>query len=466
MPWIDALSEPQQLRRCIRDLVALSTLPAIWKDYTPGESHRLLLGIAANDATAALQRWQADASQRRIVALIERSSDFVGLQSLDGGQQYLNAAGCELVGFSSLEEAKKANVFEFVAPHDQTRARHEVFPQVVNEGRWMGEIRFRDVKNGEIFPLILDWFRIDDLRTGRPMNLAAVGRDLRAQKRLEAELRRLNELLERRVAKRTTELAEAIERLTIEAAERGRADAKAQELQLELFHSSRLSAAGQVTGAIAHELNQPLTAFANSVNAARRLMANGTTDRIDTARSVLDEAAEQVLRAGEIVRRLRELITRGETEMCVESLPALIRAASDLASAGAGTNATQVHMHFDPRAELVLGNRVQLQQVTFNLLRNALEATAQSERRELQLATNRIDSELIEIVVADRGPGLPDEIAQHLFEPFRTTKRNGMGLGLSICRTIVEAHGGRLQYERNTGGGALFRVTLPVALAA
>ena len=128
MPWIDALSEPQQLRRCIRDLVALSTLPAIWKDYTPGESHRLLLGIAANDATAALQRWQADASQRRIVALIERSSDFVGLQSLDGGQQYLNAAGCELVGFSSLEEAKKANVFEFVAPHDQTRARHEVFP--------------------------------------------------------------------------------------------------------------------------------------------------------------------------------------------------------------------------------------------------------------------------------------------------------------------------------------------------
>jgi C4-dicarboxylate-specific signal transduction histidine kinase len=298
------------------------------------------------------------------------------------------------------------------------------------------------------------------------MNLAAMGRDLRAQKRLEAELRRLNESLERRVAKRTTELAEAIERLTIEAAERGRADAKAQELQLELFHSSRLSAAGQMAGAIAHELNQPLTAFANSVNAARLLMANGTTDRIDTARSVLDEAAEQVLRAGEIVRRLRELVTRGETEMCVESLPVLIKAASDLASAGAGTNATQVHMHFDPRAELVLENRVQLQQVIFNLLRNALEATAQSGRRELQLATNRIDSESIEIVVADRSPGLPDEIAQHLFEPFRTTKRNGMGLGLSICRTIVEAHGGRLQYERNTGGGALFRVTLPVALAA
>ena len=105
MPWIDALSEPQQLRRCIRDLVALSTLPAIWKDYTPGESHRLLLGIAANDATAALQRWQADASQRRIVALIERSSDFVGLQSLDGGQQMRQAANSS--AFPALRRQRK-----------------------------------------------------------------------------------------------------------------------------------------------------------------------------------------------------------------------------------------------------------------------------------------------------------------------------------------------------------------------
>jgi C4-dicarboxylate-specific signal transduction histidine kinase len=109
----------------------------------------------------------------------------------------------------------------------------------------------------------------------------------------------------------------------------------------------------------------------------------------------------------------------------------------------------------------VLANRIQLQQVMLNLIRNAHEAMAQSERRELEVATVRLDDTSIEISVADRGSGLPDEIAEHLFEPFRTTKRSGMGLGLSICRSIVEAHGGKLQYQPNCGGGSIFRVTLP-----
>jgi C4-dicarboxylate-specific signal transduction histidine kinase len=243
--------------------------------------------------------------------------------------------------------------------------------------------------------------------------------------------------------------------------ERVRADARAQELQLELLHSSRLSAAGQMAGALAHELNQPLTAFTNSVNAGRRMMANSAHHRIDTVRDVLDEAADQALRAGEIIRRLREFVTRGETEMRIENLPDLIREASDLASVGTGAHGVRIRLSFDPRAEAVLGNRIQLQQVMLNLIRNAHEAMAQSEWRELEVATARLDDESIEIAVADRGSGLPDEIVGHLFEPFHTTKSNGMGLGLSICRSIVEAHGGKLRYEPNCGGGAIFRVTLP-----
>jgi PAS domain S-box-containing protein len=565
MPWIDELSEPQDLKRCIRDLVALSTLPGIWKDYNPrqiadsvaaallsmlnadvvyvavpglrdepavevarmrqaassapfglierilhsvspgrseqvsvidnplgkgtmriaavpigfggnavivagsvneqfpSETHRLLLGIAANDAMIALQRWQAEAEQRRLVALIERSSEVVGFASLDGKPQYLNAAAFELLGLSGMEEAQQHTIFDFVAPDEHQRARGELMSLVMRTGRWLGELNFSNFKSGEIIPFFVDWFRIDDVRTGQPTNMATVSRDLRDQKRFEADLRRLNESLEQRVIERTSELATALERLTIESAQRTRADARAQELQLELFHASRLSSAGQMAGALAHELNQPLTAFTNLVNAGRRMLANGANRRADTVREVLDEAANQALRAGEIIRRLRDFVTRGETEMRIEVLPTLIREASDLAAAGTEAQRVHVFLRFDRRAEKVLANRIQLQQVLLNLLRNAYEAMSQSERPVLEVATKRLDEQSIEIAVLDHGPGLPSEIVEHVFEPFHTTKRNGMGLGLSICRTIVEAHGGKLRYEPNQGGGAIFRVTLPVA---
>jgi PAS domain-containing protein len=271
MPWVDNLSEPQELRRCIRDLVALSTLPAIWKDYNsqqiadsmaaallsmlnadviyvsvpglrdepavevtrtsqaasvgssghierilrsawlgsrekkifaidnplgtgtlritavpigfggnavivagssnpqfPSETHRLLLGIAANDATIALQRWHAEAEQRRLVAVIERSSEFVGFASLDGTPQYLNAAAFEFLGLSGIEEAQRLSIFDFLAPEERTRARRELMPLVMKTGRWLGELNLRHFKTGEIIPFLVDWFRIDDSRTGRP----------------------------------------------------------------------------------------------------------------------------------------------------------------------------------------------------------------------------------------------------------------------------------------------------------
>lgn len=566
MPWVDKLTDPQELRRCIRDLVALSTLPAIWKDYNsrqiadsaaaallsmlhadviyvtvpglrdeaaadvmrtsqavsigssghierilrgasrgrheqisaidnplgegklrivatpmgfggdagivagsvnpqfPSETDRLLLGIAANHATLAIQRWHAEAEQRRLAAVIERSSEFIGFADLDGTPQYLNKAAFDLLGLSGTEEVQRLNIFDFMAPEERTRAHRELLPMVMGTGRWLGELNLRHFKTGEIIPFLVDWFRIDDQRTGHPTNMATVSRDLRPQKKLEDDLRRLNESLEQRVAERTSELAEALERLTIEAEERARADVRAQKLQAELHHASRLSAAGQMAGALAHELNQPLTALTNLVNAGRRMMANGAPYRVDTVRDVLGEAAEQALRAGEIIRRLREFVTRGETEMRIENLSDLIREASDLASAGTGPHGVQVRLNFDPRAEAVFASRIQLQQVLLNLIRNAHEAMAQSEWRELEVVTALLDDESIEIAVADRGSGLPDDIVKHLFEPFHTTKVDGMGLGLSICRSIVEAHRGKLGYEPNCGGGAIFRVTLPVPL--
>ncbi|MBR0902732.1 ATP-binding protein [Bradyrhizobium liaoningense] len=407
-------------------------------------------------------RRHAEAEQRRLATVIERSSEFIGFADLDGTPQYLNKAAFDLLGLSGNQEAQRLDVFDFMAPDERTRAHRELLPMVMGTGRWLGELNFRHFKTGEIIPFLVDWFRIDDHRTGHPTNMATVSRDLRPQKKLEDDLRRLNESLEQRVAERTSELAEALERLTTEAEERARADVRAQKLQAELHHASRLSAAGQMAGALAHELNQPLTALTNLVNAGRRIIANGAPYRVDTVHDVLDEAAEQALRAGEIIRRLREFVTRGETEMRIESLPDLIREASELASAGTGPSRVQVRLSFDPRAEAVFANRIQLQQVMLNLIRNAHDAMAKSEWPELAVVTARLDDKSIEIAVADRGSGLPDNIVQHLFEPFHTTKIDGMGLGLSICRSIVEAHRGKLGYEPNCGRGAIFRVTLPV----
>ena len=123
----------------------------------------------------------------------------------------------------------------------------------------------------------------------------------------------------------------------------------------------------------------------------------------------------------------------------------------------------QVHLDFDPNAPKAFANRIQVQQILVNLMRNALEAMAKSKRRELQVTTALLDEETVEIAVADTGPGLAKDVAEHLFEPFVSTKREGMGLGLSICRSIVEAHGGKLRGEPNPGGGTIFRFTLAAA---
>ena len=245
--------------------------------------------------------------------------------------------------------------------------------------------------------------------------------------------------------------------------ERQQTEARLQELQSELVHVSRLTAMGEMASALAHELNQPLSAITNYLGGATRLLEGGDPADAPLLVEALKEASGQALRAGDVIHRLRDFIGRGETERRVESVSKLIEEASALALVGVKELGVRVTMRLDPNADLVLADRVQIQQVVINLLRNALDAMRGVPRAELRVQVSRRGDGFTVVSVSDTGSGINEEVRGRLFEPFMTTKREGMGVGLSICKTIVEAHGGSIWAEDNAGGGATFAFSLPIA---
>ncbi len=243
--------------------------------------------------------------------------------------------------------------------------------------------------------------------------------------------------------------------------ERQKTEARLQELQAELVHMSRLTAMGEMASALAHELNQPLSAIANYMKGSRRLLKDESDERAKILIDAMDKAAEQALRAGEIIRRLRDFVARGESERRVEDVKKLVEEASALALVGAKDRGVRVRFEFDPKIDFVLADKVQVQQVLLNLMRNAIEAMEDVARRELIVSTVPAQDRLVAINVADTGTGIAPEVSAQLFQPFITTKPHGMGVGLSISRTIIEAHGGTLTALPNPGGGTVFSFTLP-----
>jgi two-component system sensor kinase FixL len=241
--------------------------------------------------------------------------------------------------------------------------------------------------------------------------------------------------------------------------ERQGTEKRVEALQSELMHNARLSTMGQMASALAHELNQPLTAVINYAQASRRLAgAGGAQDQLE---SVLEKTIAQANRAGQIIRRLRDFLEKGDTERRLEAISRVVEEAIALALVGAKDIGVRVRLDIAHELPDVMMDRIQIQQVLLNLVRNAIEAMEHSDRRELALVTRLTAAGTVETAVMDTGPGLAPEIAANLFQPFVSTKAKGMGLGLSICRTIIEAHGGRLTAEANPAGGTVFRFTLP-----
>jgi PAS domain S-box-containing protein len=384
------------------------------------------------------ERLNVELELRQLAAIVAFSDDAIISTSLDGTVTTWNRAAEAIFGYRP-EDVIGKPVFVLAAA-----GREDEMPRMLDRIKNGERIEHyetsRRCKDGREVAVSLTISPICDAN-GWIVGASKIARDITDRKRAEANLLHLTENLERRVAERTAELEQANLRLRAEIAEREEADARLQESQSELFHAARLSAVGQMAGALAHELNQPLAAA--------------------TVSEVMAEAAAEVLRAGQIIRRLRAFVTVGGTERQPESLPALIEEASALALTGAPASGVQAFFRFDPRAARVFVNRVEIQQVLVNLIRNALEAMGEGARRELEITAALLDEGTIEIAVADSGPGLAKEVSTRLFDPFFSTKSNGMGLGLSICRSIIEAHGGRLRGEPNPGGGTVFRFTLP-----
>ena len=243
--------------------------------------------------------------------------------------------------------------------------------------------------------------------------------------------------------------------------ERQEAERRIEDLQSELLHASRLSVMGQMASTMAHELNQPLTAVTNYLEAGRHMLSTGAAapERIG---DLMEKAVAQAQRAGEVIRQLRQFVSKGETERTIQNLNQLIEEALALALLGARQTGVRVSLELDHALSPVFIDPVQIQQVVINLVRNAVEAMEEVAQRELTISTRPI-ADTIETSVADTGPGIAPELADRLFQPFVTTKTTGMGLGLSICREIVEAHHGHLTVSPRPGGGAIFRLILPKA---
>lgn len=243
--------------------------------------------------------------------------------------------------------------------------------------------------------------------------------------------------------------------------ENRRARARIDELQNDLLRVSRASALGTMGSALAHELNQPLSAIAGFVEASAALLDQGGVAVPDKLREFMDKAVAQTHRAGSVIRRLRELTRRSETEHSLEDINALIEEACALATLGTNTEDVDVELKLSPNLPAVLVDSIQIQQIVLNLVRNSIEALAGCATRRIVIATAPL-GDSIEIVVSDTGPGLPASIQDRPFEPFVSTKSGGTGIGLNICRTIAEAHGGGISFRTDAGKGTAFRVTIPV----
>ena len=242
--------------------------------------------------------------------------------------------------------------------------------------------------------------------------------------------------------------------------EQRRNESRMKALQAELVHFSRLSSVGTMASALAHELNQPLTVVTNYLEAARDLLDAPDADSMKMVQEALGEAAKQSVRAGQIVRKLRDYVSRGEVEKRPTDLVPLLGDTLALIQTEMNQSAGTINVSVAENTPHVMIDPIQIQQVVINILRNALEAMSGLPKPEITISASAADNGMVIVAIEDNGPGIDREVSEHLFRPLASSKTTGMGLGLSICRTIVEAHGGTIEAMPAGEQGTRFAFTL------
>lgn len=395
-------------------------------------------GVMVLSAVVDITRRKADEQALResehrargLAAIVESSEDAIIGCDLDGAVTSWNASAQRIFGYREADMLGRP-MFRLAAPGYEAEMR--AILRRVREGERIAHYRtLRRCADGSLVNVSLSVSPIFDI-AGRLVGVAKVARDIT------------------QTAQAETALKESQTRL--------------QDLQAELLHVSRLSAMGEMASALAHEINQPLAAISNYMRGSRRLLAASAEPVARKVEDALDKAAEQAIRAGQIIRRLRSFVAREDGEKRPENLEQMVEDALALGLVGQNERSLTIRRELDS-AIVVMADRVQIQQVLVNLVRNAAEAMAEVDRRQLTVAARRLDDGRVEVRVCDTGKGLSEEVRQNLFRPFFTTKAAGMGVGLSISRSIAEAHGGELDAEPNPKGGAAFVLTLPAAPAA
>jgi two-component system sensor kinase FixL len=382
---------------------------------------RVFVGIIHDLSALYRERSAYDQERAHLASIVESSNDAILSETLEGVITSWNKAAERMFGHTA-SEIIGTSVTRLFPPHRENE--EEAILADIREGRATEHYETERVrKDGGVIQSSVTVSPLRDA-TGRVIGASKTVRDITERKAAEERL---------------------------------------NSLSAELNHVARVSEMGQLSAAIAHELNQPLTAVLNYTNVAKRLIA--ATDPAATAKAyeAVSKAGEQAVRAGQIIRRLRDFVEKRESNRTIEDINVITEDALALGLIGTRSTDITTRVELATMSPPILVDRVQIQQVLVNLLRNAAEAMANSPRRELTVSTAGINDSAVEVIVADTGSGISDDLAERLFKPFVTTKPGGMGIGLAISRSIIEAHGGRLSMTPNAGGGTVFQFTLPAA---
>jgi PAS domain S-box-containing protein len=382
-------------------------------------------------AVDVTERKRAELERRRLALLVEQAGDLMAIADLGGGTPiYLNKAGLKMVGFDSWEEARQRRGIHYIFPEDRQFVNEVLWPTVLEKGSWSGEMRFRHFKTGNPIPILYSCFRIDDPQTGQPVNVGNVCRDITERKRAEEEAREN----ERRY----------------------------HEMQLELAHANRVATVGQLTASIAHDVIQPIAATVTNAETALRWLRRGSS-HLEEVQQALTSIVDDGVRAAEVIKRIRALMKKAPPRKDRLEVNGVILEIISLARGEAVKQGVSVFTELADPSPLVEADRVQFQQVLLNLMVNAIEAMGADNEgpKELLISTGKVEPSGALVAVQDSGPGLEPALLEHVFDSFYTTKPTGLGLGLSICRSIIEAHGGRLWASTNSRRGATFQFTLP-----